>query len=196
MKGIHLVLPLGCIAMAVALMFPDGHEHASPQATTKSRVREAPSGSAFWNSAVVSEPEAFREPSAAVVATPGLLPIDHREEVIRRIKEGDEDRLNHAVAAWFEADPVSVSEWLGQQESLEALQPAVGMIAGKLARDGDPSAGLEWAKLLQQGPERDRVFFDIYALAARGWRFSEEELRAAPLPPEKLELLLSGAAGD
>lgn len=196
MKGIHLVLPLGCVAMAVALMVPDSHEHASPQAATKSRVRESPPTSAFWNSAVVPEPEAFREPSAAVVATSGLLPIDHRKEITRLIKEGNEDGLNCAVAAWFEADPVSVSDWLGQQESLGALQPAVGMIAGKIARDGDPSSGLEWAKLLQQGPERDQVFFDIYALAARGWRFSEAELRAAPLPPEKLELLLSGAAGD
>ncbi|RYD22699.1 MAG: hypothetical protein EOP88_07110 [Verrucomicrobiaceae bacterium] len=196
MKGLHLLLPLGCVAAAVMLIDPDAHERESVHSATKSRLRERSGAPAFWNSAVAPEPAAFREPSAAVAASPPSAPVDHREEVTRLIKEGDTEGMNREVAAWFEAEPESVSEWLGQQESLEVLQPAIGMIAGKLARDGDPSSGLEWAKLLQQGPERDQVFFDIYALAARGWRFGEEELRAAPLPPEKLELLLSGAAGD
>ena len=70
------------------------------------------------------------------------------------------------------------------------------MIAGKIAEAGDPAHALEWAALLTPGPEQEQSVFDIYALAARSRRFSEAELRAAPLPPARVDELLSGAAGD
>lgn len=196
MKGEHLLLASLSVAAAVVLTRAADPEELTIPPLMKPRERSVPEDRAFWNAAVIPEPVNFREPSAAKIAALVIPPVDHRGEVVRLIAEGDEKTLNEEVAAWFEEDPVSVSDWLDQQESLEALEPAVGMIAGKLARDGDPTLGLEWAKLLQPGPKQEELFFDIYALAARGWRFSEAELRAAPLPPEKLELLLSGAAGD
>lgn len=195
MKLAWLLLALTTVTAVVLLTRP-GEESHLPEPVMKSKVRTGREEGRFWEAAVAPEPAEFREPSAAVISLPPSSPENHRAEVTRLIQEGNEDGLNRAVAVWFEAEPDSVSEWLGQQQSFDALQTALGMIAGKLARDGDLSSGLEWAKLLQQGPERDQVFFDIYALAARGWRFSEAELRAAPLPPEKVELLLSGAAGD
>lgn len=176
-----LLLPL--IMAATALLRPAEPERKSQRAS--GRQSAAPAGHDAAN---------FRSPAGKT--RPAPAPVDHPGELTRLITEGDFAGMNHATAAWYDADPTAAGEWLEQQESLDAFHPAVRMIAGKLAGDGDLRLGLEWADLLPPGPEREQLLFDIYAMAARGGRFTKAELRTAPLPPGKRELLLGGAPGD
>jgi hypothetical protein len=104
--------------------------------------------------------------------------------------------MQTAVRDWFAQDPLSVRDWVGSQKSLKSLQPALVQIANDVTDAGSPAEALKWAELMESGPERDQLMFKIYAT---GWRYrslSENEIRAAPFPPERIEFLLSGAADD
>lgn len=121
---------------------------------------------------------------------------DPATEVIRLAAAGDFKKLNFAFATWFDRDPIHARDWLALQTSMDDLQPAIAMVAGKIAQDGDPANGLEWAKLLHPSPQQEQTIFDIYALAARQNQFTQEQLKSAPLPPARIAELLGGAAGD
>lgn len=184
----------------IAIFWPDWTEKSeeiSPAiAATKARTRIPSTDAPFWNSAVVPEPKNFREPTAVIEPQTKPPQVDHPREVARLQRSGDVAALNFALAAWFDANAVAARDWLAAQENLNSYQPALTMIAGKIADAGDPAHALEWVALLTPGPEQEQSIFDIYALAARSHRFSETELRAAPLSPERIAELLSGAAGD
>lgn len=185
-----------------AIFWPDwtekGEEIPQPIAASKARTRipskdkDAP----FWNAAVVPEPTFFREPSATIPSQTKLPQVDHPREVARLHNSGDVAALNFALSAWFNADAAAARDWLAAQENLDSYQPALNMIVAQIAAAGDPAHALEWAAILTPGPEQEQSVFDIYALAARSHRFTEAELRAAPLPPARIDELLSGAAGD
>jgi hypothetical protein len=155
--------------------------------TTQARPRIPSKDVPFWNSAIVPEPKNFREPSSVDLLQSKLPLVNHPSDVAA---------LNFALAAWFDADPAAARDWLARLDSLDLYQPALTMIVGKIAQAGDLAHALAWAALLTPGPEQEQSLFDIYALAARNHRFSEAELRAAPLPPARIDELLSGAAGD
>ncbi|PAW70407.1 MAG: hypothetical protein B9S35_15210 [Opitutia bacterium Tous-C5TDCM] len=188
------------VIVLAAVFWPEGTEKNQgiplAIATTKSRTRIPSKDAPFWNSAIVPEPPVFREPTTAPLPQAKLPQVDHPREVARLQHSGDVAALNFALAAWFTADAAATRDWLAAQENLNSYQPALTMIAGKIAEAGDPAHALEWAALLTPGPEQEQSVFDIYALAARSRRFSEAELRAAPLPPARVDELLSGAAGD
>ncbi len=196
---------LSCFLSAViliafaAIFWPDRPEKAQKfpaAAATKARPRIPSKDAAFWNSAIVPEPENFREPTATAFPQTQPSRVDHPSEVARLHRSGEVAALNFALAAWFDADPTAARDWLASQASLDPYQHALTQITGKIAEAGDPAHALEWAALLSPGPEQEQSLFDIYALAARNHRFTEAELRAAPLPPERIAELLSGAAGD
>lgn len=193
-----VILAISCAAL-IAIFWPDQPEKAqeiSHATATKARSRIPSKEAPFWNSAVVPEPKDYREPSATIPSQTTLPQVDHPREVARLQHSGEVAALNFALATWFDADAVAARDWLAAQENLNSYQPALTMIAGKIAEAGDPAHALEWAALLTPGPEQEQSLFDIYALAARSRRFSEAELRAAPLPPARVDELLSGAAGD
>jgi hypothetical protein len=193
-----IILLASCAMIAAFLALrPAGHpeQEAAPQLTRNPRSSSRPVP--FWHSAVVPEPRTSRLPLPEVVAgNPEASRVDHPAEVARLFNTGETDALNFALAAWFDADPAAARDWLGAREMLEPFQTALGMIAGKIAGDGDPSRALEWAALLPPGPEQEQALFDIYVIAARAHQFTEAELKSAPLPPERIRELLSGAPGD
>ena len=193
-----VILAISCAAL-IAIFWPDQPKKAQeipPTAATKARSRIPSKDAPFWNSAVVPEPKDFRGPTAVIEPQIKLPQVDHPREVARLHRSGEISSLNFALAAWFDADPTAARDWLASQTSFDSYQPALTMIAGKIAEAGDPAHALEWAALLPPGPEQEQSLFDIYALAARNHRFTEAQLRAAPLPPERIAELLSGAAGD
>lgn len=163
------------------------------QRETKVRPR-TPGGRAFWEKAEV--PDAERPPVSELVLVDSVPTKDFPAKIDRLSQSGETDLLNFTLAAWFGENPVAVRDWLATRDSLEPYQPALSMIATKICGAGDPETALAWANLLSPGPERDRLLFDIYALAARENRLPEDRLKSAPLPPERIDLLLGGAAGD
>lgn len=168
----------------------------SPRPAITKASRHVPTSDLpFWNAAVVAESENFREPTA-VLPTADIVAVDHAAEVERLLESGDEQSLNFAIAVWFDCDPLAAREWLARCESLERCQTAMAMIATKAAQDGNPDGALDWIQLLQPGPQRDQALFDVYAFALRYRHFSEEQIRAAPLPEDRIAILLNGAAGD
>lgn len=198
MKPAAILIVLGIVLTAV--FWPDWTEknqQIPPAiATTKARTRIPSKDAPFWNSAIVPEPPVFREPTTAPFPQTKLPQVDHPREVARLHGSGNVAGLNFALAAWFDADAAAARDWLAAQENLNSYQPALIMITGKIAEAGDPAHALEWAALIAPGPEQEQSLFDIFALAARNHRFTEAELRAAPLPPSRVDELLSGAAGD
>jgi len=167
---------------------------AKPETASHKRPRPVPDPP-FWEQAVIPEPAStrpiMREPQIQSHPSP-----DPATEVIRLAAAGDFKELNFAFATWFDRDPIHARDWLALQTSMDDLQPAIAMVAGKIAQDGDPANGLEWAKLLHPSPQQEQTIFDIYALAARQNQFPPEQLKTAPLPASRIEELLSGAAGD
>lgn len=204
MKRYPMLLVAAALVIVIVVMGrenePAGEEIASPPASTRSRVRLPSSSTPFWESARAARSGDFRAPVAVDPAALGipsqLPPVDHPEHVAALHAAGNLQDLQAALAAWFRADPSAARDWLASLESFEIVQPALSMIAGHIAQQGDSAHALEWAALLNSGAEKEQVFFDIYALAARSHHFTEAELRNAPLPPEQIEELLSGAAGD
>lgn len=174
---------------------PKADRLSSPPIAGKAQRKLPPMSSAFWKSAIVPESDEFRSPTG--VANPARpKPVDYAAEVPSFVTSGNAAKLNIVLPAWFDVDPVAARDWLAAQKSFALLQPALSRIAGQIAEAGDPEHALEWAKLLEAGPAQEHTLFDIYALAARFSQFSEDLLRAAPLPPERVNDLLSGAAGD
>lgn len=168
---------------------------------TKSHSRPA-EPAAFWRSAQAGEPGESRhgarpvDPAALGISTE-LPPIDYpaRVDALAAAADG-EGPLQAAVADWFRTDPAAAREWLTVHGGREDLQPALALIACQISGTGDPAQALEWAALLHPGsPLKEQTIFDIYAEASRRRQFTEAELRAAPLPPERIEALVSGA-GD
>ncbi|MES2437888.1 MAG: hypothetical protein V4584_02390 [Verrucomicrobiota bacterium] len=193
MKPAAILLALAALAAVFLIRSPD-QETALP--LTKSRLRLPSKDAPFWRSAIAQEPLNFREPSAVEIEPSVSIPTDHPAKVARLFRTGDLPALNFALADWFDADPVAARDWLAARESLDPYQPALIRITGQIAEAGDPEHALEWAALLETGPEREQVLFDVYAVAARNHQFTEAQLQAAPLPSSRVDALLSGAAGD
>ncbi|HVJ45284.1 MAG TPA: hypothetical protein VM511_02790 [Luteolibacter sp.] len=139
-----------------------------------------------------SREHAKRKP---VIPTARAAP-DHLRNANRLFAGKEWKLLNDAVEAWFEADPAAAREWIASIENLEPLEPAIARISAAIGRTGEAALALQWVELLQPGPEKDRSLHDIYALAARNRQLTDEQLRAAPLPPEEIERLLSRTADD
>jgi hypothetical protein len=143
---------------------------------------------------------AYREPSAIDPAKLGIREtngkIDHPARIAALLKSGSDSDLQSAVAEWFEADPAAVGEWLDEQPSLAPLQGSLAGIASRIAQAGDPQRALEWAAPLEAGSLKEQTLFDIYALGRRSGAVSEDQVRNAALPPDRIEQLLSGAPGD
>ncbi len=196
MKQIYiLVILCTLIATFFALRSPAPNLATTAQSNNK---RQRPTlDLPFWEQAVIPEPEITRPTSRDnhLIAPIANSP-DPATEVIRLAAAGDFENLNFAFATWFDRDPIAARDWLALQKSLDNLQPAIAMVAGKIAQDGDPTNGLEWAKLLHPGSQQEQTYFDIYALAARQNQFTPDQLKSAPLPAARIEELLSGAAGD
>jgi len=168
-------------------------EKEMPSSNLRQRARV--SDSAFWKSAVVPEPENFREPVAAGFSRE-IPKVDYPARIQNLQAEGDTEALNLAVADWFKSDPGAAREWLTGFENLDPFQFAIAEISGHLARIGEVSLALEWAELLPIGEKKHQSLFDIYSFAARSRQMTPEKLQAAPLPPEEIEKLLSGIADD
>lgn len=196
LKGILAILFVAIAAFFATRSAVEEKKESVAPISNRDRSRVPSRDAPFWSSAVVTEPKVFREPSSVRISQSNIPPVDHPAEVARFLKSGAMTELNFALAAWFDADAVAARDWLADQESLDSYQPALTMIVGKIATAGDPAHALEWAALLTPGPEQEQSLFDIYAFAARNHRFSEAELRAAPLPAARIDELLSGAAGD
>ncbi len=179
-------------------MRPDEKKEAAPPrvAEMKSRDREPRPDAAFWESAVVPEPWDFRIPTSVGSGARDVPVVDHRALVSGMLAAGDDVGLNLAVGGWYEADPKAARAWLASQPALERFGPAFARISAYLASAGQPSYALEWTALLPPGPLREQSLFDVYAAASRSHQFSEDELRQAPLPPERIQQLLSGVPGD
>ena len=195
LKGITAVF-LIVVALVFAMRPTAVLKPTAEPVSTKTRARLAGKDTPFWNSAEVPVPDTFREPITAVIGQKEAPFVDHPAEVARLEAAGDIHSLNFALAGWFDAAPLAARDWLAEQDSLDSFQPALAMIAGKIAATGEPANALQWATLLPPGPQQEQSLFDIYALAARAGHFTEDQLRAAPLPPERVRELLSGAAGD
>jgi len=186
-----------CAFIAAFFAFkPQVQDEKAPEQSNNNRqcpIEEPP----FWEQAIVPEPEktrsTIREPR---IEPPKLASPDPEAEVMRLAAAGDSTNLNYAFAAWFDLDPHTARDWLAAQSSMDGLQPAITMVAGKIAQDGDPANGLEWAELLDPGPQQEQTLFDIYSLAARGNQFTEEQLKSAALPAARIAELLGGAVGD
>jgi|GEM_PF-5528735 len=121
---------------------------------------------------------------------------DPAAQIARCKAAGNFIGMQTTVRDWFAKDPLAVREWVASQKSLKYLQPALVQIANDVTDAGSPADALKWAELMESGPERDQLMFKIYATGWRYHLFSEEEIRAAPYPPERIEFLLSGAADD
>lgn len=136
--------------------------------------------------------------SPAALAEPPLPPGSNNPpaQIARHIAAGDVVGLQKVVRKWFAADPVAVRDWLASQKSLASLQPALVQIARDISAAGSPADALKWAELMANGPEREQTLFEIYATGRRYRSLSEDEIRAAPFPPERIDDLLCGAADD
>jgi hypothetical protein len=123
-------------------------------------------------------------------------PADRKGNILHLLAAGEDRAVQTAICEWFSADPVAARDWLASQPSLESFQPALSQIATNIAESGSPVEALQWAELLDEGPARERTVFEIYALGRRYHWLSDEQIRSAPFPPERVETLLSGAADD
>ena len=147
-------------------------------------------------------PAAGRKPLEPVsAASPGIRPevrpaADRAKEVEALLASGKETELTLAVLAWFRQDAQAARDWLDQREDFGAFQTALKMIAEDLATSGKPEAALKWVPLLADPKLREDTLFSIMAAGRRSGCFAEAELRAADLPPERIEQLLSGVADD
>ncbi len=195
-----ICIVLAIAAVILAAFFPmrpiDEKLASAAPASARSKSRVPTMDAPFWHSAIAPESAAFREPSAVVMPPVTPPPVDHPSVVAKHFKTADVKALNFALAAWFDADPTAARDWLAERESLEPYQTALAMIVGKIACAGDPTHALEWATLLEPGPEQEQAVFDAYVLAARSQLFTHAQLAAAPLPEDRIAELLGGAAGD
>ncbi|MEK7952231.1 hypothetical protein [Luteolibacter soli] len=189
-------------ALAIAFLTQPGTEtgvRPSPLPLPTKSARLPSRESPFWEAARVASPAKPREPSvidpASLGISPVTVPIDHARQVSDLLKRGDTKELQDALPAWFEAHPAAAADWLEHQASLADYQPALARISGQIAEAGDPRHALEWAATLEPGPLQEQTLFDIYALARRGGVIGEDEIRAAPLPPDRIQNLVSGAPG-
>jgi hypothetical protein len=194
MKAIPVVMILALVVGGFAILRRNTIPASPPPASRPQR--SSPRELSFWKSAIIAEPPAFRPPTAVSQPPAATTSFDHRHRVAELLTAGNLPALNLAVSEWFAADPAAARDWISVQPSLDSLQTAIVLISGRIAQDGDPALALEWADQVTAPGERDQVLFDIYASAARSGQFSRDQLRAAPLPPERLERLLSGAADD
>ena len=121
---------------------------------------------------------------------------DPAAQIVRYKAAGNLIGMQTAVRDWFASDPLALRDWVASQKSLKNLQPALIQIANDVTDSGCPADALKWAQLMESGPERDELTFKIYAAGWRHHLLSEQEIRAAPYPPERIEFLLSGAADD
>ena len=125
-----------------------------------------------------------------------LTAIDPPAKITNHIAAGDIVGVQTVVSEWFAADPVAVRDWLESQKSLKSLQPALSQIAKDISASGSPADALKWAELMEPGPDRDQTLFGIYATGRRYRSLPEDQIRAAPFPPGRIDDLLSGAADD
>lgn len=123
-------------------------------------------------------------------------PADWKANVLLLLAKGEVLSAQVAISEWFSADPIGARDWLEAQPALADFQPAISGIARNIAEAGHPVEALEWAELLESGPEREQTIFQIYATGRRYHWLSDEQVRAAPFAPEKITDLLSGAADD
>lgn len=135
-------------------------------------------------------------PRAKSPREPATNLTDPAAQIARYKAAGNFFGMQTVVRDWFAEDPLAVRDWVGAQKSLKHLQPALIQIANDVAYSGSPVDALKWTELMECGPERDELVFKIYAVGHRHHSLSEEEIRAAPYPPERIEFLLSGAADD
>jgi hypothetical protein len=189
MSGSRSIKPsvlTGCAVLASAAAFVFLSLRATPPAPDHPAA----------NRRFTSRPE---HPSTAQArASRESLPaaMDPPTKITRYIAAGDVVGLQTVVSKWFAADPVAVRDWLESQQSLKSLQPALVQIAKDISAAGSPADALKWAELLENGPDRDQTLFEIYATGRRYRSLSEDQIRAAPFPPGRIEDLLSGAADD
>ncbi len=158
------------------------------------------SPSAFWNSAHVPDPgrdlpvTSIRPEDLGVV--PPSAPIDHPARIARAISENDLPAIQSAALSWFEQDPAAAREWLAIQPTYDDLQPAISYIVSKISERGDLKTALEWSALLKESTLRDDTLFSIHALALRNGNLKPSEIARDLIPNDRLDELLSGAAGD
>lgn len=197
MKSAILLSTSALIAASFFVLAPEKEAAGKPPSISTTRPRTRPARP-FWEAAVVPEPLDFRRPAAATM--PDLpsqpAPVDHPSLVARLLAQGDDPPLNAAIADWFEADPTAARDWLAGRENLDRYQTALITIAGRISRAGDPAGALQWTELLQPGPAKEQSLIDIYAFAARTQQLSDDQLRAAPLPADRIERLLNRSADD
>lgn len=126
----------------------------------------------------------------------GRAPADRAANIASLLTAGDHFTLQLAMLDWFAADPAAAIDWLDRQPSFAVFQPALAQIAKDVASSGYPAQALEWAELLETGPDREQTIFEIYATGRRYRSLSDDQIRAAPFSPEQIAHLLSGAVDD
>jgi len=127
---------------------------------------------------------------------PPSAPIDHPARIARAISEDNLPAIQSAALSWFEVDPAAARDWLAIQPTYDDLQPAISYIVSKISERGDLKTALEWSALLKESTLRDDTLFSIHALALRNGNLKPSEIARDLIPNDRLDELLSGAAGD
>lgn len=188
MKRILLIAIIAGLGGTAVFFISPGMEGAAASAPSRSQERMPKDDSQLRKIEAV-------DPAKLGIRTDAPT-IDHPARIAALLKSGNQAELDNAVSEWFEADPAAVREWLDEQQSLTPLQSSLAGIANRIAQAGDPQLALEWAAPLEAGPLKEQTLFDIYVLGRRSGTVSEAQVRDAPLPPERIAQLLSGAPGD
>lgn len=186
MSAIRSIKPIALAGWAV-LAFAAVFFFMSPRATPPAPAPPAA------NRRFASRPQ---HPTPAQARWSREVARDPAAAIARHIGNRDIVGLQTVVSKWFAEDPAAVRDWLESQKSLESLQPALVQIAKDVCAAGSPADALKWAELMETGPERDQTLFEIYATGRRYRFLTEDEIRAAPFPPGRIDALLSGAADD
>jgi hypothetical protein len=171
---------------------PDQTDH--PLSTAKKSTRSTRGNSPHANDPHPRPLHAITPESLGISST--LAQVHPADVIARAIAEENLPLIHSATLAWFQQDPQAARDWLAQQESLDALQPAISYIAASIGEKGDIPTAMEWLKLLTDDTLRESTLFDIQALALRARRITPEQIITDGLSPERIEELRSGAAGD
>lgn len=191
----HLFGAAGFLILAAAALLSLRKKESIPSPPQTHFRKSDRKDSPFWKSASIPEPADFRLPESCPDPIPGPQ-ADHQTIVSQLLSSRDPAKLNVAIADWFSSDPQAARNWLASRSDLTGFQPAIAMISANIARSGDPELALQWTDALAPGPAKELALYDIYAFAARTRRFDRERLLSAPLSPDHLNQLLSGAPDD
>jgi len=169
-----------------------------PANPTTRRATRTPTD--FWDSAQVPDPGesvpiATIRPEDLGVTVP-TTPVEPQALIAKAVSENNLPGIQSAALVWFQQDPTAARDWLATQSTFEDLQPAISYIANHISEKGDLKTAIEWANILTDPSVRENTLFDIQALALRNRHITAAEISTDGLSSERVEELLSGAAGD